>query len=85
MNLRRHLATIRSVQSNRSSLSGATSCTVSAGLEAVAVEHTDSRAKERPDACALFVFIGAEPCTTWLSDTLSTDADGFLLTGADLT
>jgi thioredoxin reductase (NADPH) len=54
------------------------------GLDSVTIEHTDSRAKERLDARALFVFIGAEPCTAWLSGEFSTDADGFLLTGADL-
>jgi thioredoxin reductase (NADPH) len=30
---------------------------------------------------ALFVFIGATPCTQWLDGQLATDADGFLLTG----
>jgi len=33
---------------------------------------------------AVFVFIGAEPCTTWLDDALAIDDDGFVLTGADL-
>jgi thioredoxin reductase (NADPH) len=32
----------------------------------------------------LFVFIGAEPYTTWLDDTVERDAKGFLLTGPDL-
>jgi thioredoxin reductase (NADPH) len=35
-------------------------------------------------ANALFVFIGADPCTGWLSAALATDEDGFLLTGQDL-
>jgi thioredoxin reductase (NADPH) len=35
-------------------------------------------------ATMLFVFIGADPCTAWLSDALATDEDGFLLTGPDL-
>ena len=30
---------------------------------------------------ALFVFIGAKPCTQWLDGQLAADADGFLLTG----
>jgi thioredoxin reductase (NADPH) len=54
------------------------------GLDAITIERTDAHAEERLDACGLFVFIGADPCTAWLSDTVSTDADGFLLTGADL-
>jgi thioredoxin reductase (NADPH) len=31
---------------------------------------------------ALFVFIGARPCTQWLDGQLAADADGFLLTGS---
>ena len=34
--------------------------------------------------CGLFVFIGAAPCTGWLSGQLAEDEHGFLLTGADL-
>lgn len=33
----------------------------------------------------LFVFIGAEPFTGWLGDTIERDARGFVLTGPDLT
>ncbi len=54
------------------------------GLEAIAVEHTDSGEHERLGARALFVFIGAEPCTDWLAGALATDEDGFLMTGGDL-
>ncbi|TDD36478.1 response regulator [Nonomuraea terrae] len=32
----------------------------------------------------LFVFIGAEPYTSWLDDTVERDARGFILTGPDL-
>jgi thioredoxin reductase (NADPH) len=35
-------------------------------------------------ACALFVMIGAEPCTSWLRGTVALDAEGFVLTGPDL-
>ena len=38
----------------------------------------------RIDARAVFVFIGAEPCTDWLDDALAIDDDGFVLTGQDL-
>ncbi|GIH91804.1 FAD-dependent oxidoreductase [Planobispora siamensis] len=33
----------------------------------------------------LFVFIGAEPMTDWLGDTIERDGRGFVLTGPDLT
>ncbi|WP_206184666.1 FAD-dependent oxidoreductase [Thermoactinospora rubra] len=36
------------------------------------------------DAQWLFVFIGAEPFTSWLDDTVERDAKGFVLTGPDL-
>jgi thioredoxin reductase (NADPH) len=32
---------------------------------------------------ALFLFLGADPCTDWLHDTLARDASGFILTGVD--
>jgi thioredoxin reductase (NADPH) len=32
----------------------------------------------------LFLFLGAEPCTDWLGETLRRDANGFILTGADV-
>jgi thioredoxin reductase (NADPH) len=53
-------------------------------LEAVTIEHTGSGTTEQLRASALFVFIGADPCTDWLDDALVTDPDGFLVTGADL-
>ena len=31
----------------------------------------------------LFLFLGAEPCTDWLGETLARDDDGFILTGAE--
>lgn len=33
---------------------------------------------------ALFVFIGAEPATTWISEQVQRDAHGFILTGNDI-
>jgi thioredoxin reductase (NADPH) len=31
----------------------------------------------------LFLFLGASPCTDWLGDVVTRDADGFVLTGRD--
>jgi thioredoxin reductase (NADPH) len=36
------------------------------------------------DAQWMFVFIGAEPYTSWLGETVERDAKGFVLTGPDL-
>jgi thioredoxin reductase (NADPH) len=39
---------------------------------------------ETVPASALFIFIGAEPCTEWLDGVVERDSRGFLLTGPDL-
>jgi thioredoxin reductase (NADPH) len=49
-------------------------------LEAVTIDGDAGRIGAR----ALFVFIGADPCTDWLRAALATDEHGFLLTGHDL-
>ena len=51
-------------------------------LESVVVE--DDRTGERNEitARALFVFIGADPCTGWLGDELELDDGGYIRTGA---
>jgi thioredoxin reductase (NADPH) len=51
-----------------------------ASLEAVTIDGDAGRI----DARALFVFIGADPCTDWLAGALATDEHGFLVTGHDL-
>ncbi|GAA2210204.1 FAD-dependent oxidoreductase [Nonomuraea monospora] len=44
-----------------------------------------TKGEERPvDAQWLFVFIGAQPYTEWLGETIERDARGFVLTGPDL-
>ena len=48
-------------------------------LHDAATGHTEDVASS-----ALFILIGARPHTDWLSDTLTRDADGFVLTGPDL-
>jgi thioredoxin reductase (NADPH) len=52
-------------------------------LEAVVVEDRHAGARERLEAQALFVFIGAEPCTDWLRGAVALDDGGYVITGAD--
>ena len=49
-------------------------------LEAVTIDGDAGRIGAR----ALFVFIGADPCTDWLGGALTTDEHGFLVTGHEL-
>ncbi len=70
-----------------------------AALAAVTLADTRAGTTERVASPALFVFVGADPCTDWLRDAaagpggepgadgrvvLSTDRTGFLCTGADV-
>jgi thioredoxin reductase (NADPH) len=50
-------------------------------LEGVVVEGRRSGSRRTLEADALFVFIGAEPCTAWLAGGLAVDRHGFVLTG----
>jgi thioredoxin reductase (NADPH) len=49
------------------------------------VELENNRAGDRDwvDAAAVFVFIGAEPCTHWLSSEIAVDEHGFVRVGPD--
>jgi thioredoxin reductase (NADPH) len=53
-------------------------------LEAITVEQTSAGTTRAVDTRALFVFIGADPCTGWLGHALAIEQDGFVLTGQDL-
>ncbi len=53
-------------------------------LEALTLRETSTGHCERLPTGHAFVFIGAEPRTEWLADTLLRDKRGFVLTGADL-
>jgi thioredoxin reductase (NADPH) len=53
-------------------------------LEAVTVEDNCAAATRSLDVAAAFVFIGADPCTRGLGDSLVTDEDGFVVTGEAL-
>jgi thioredoxin reductase (NADPH) len=49
-------------------------------LESVELDHTPSGVKTTMSCVALFCFIGAEPATSWLQDTVALDEKGFILT-----
>jgi thioredoxin reductase (NADPH) len=51
-------------------------------LEAVVVEDVHTGERRTIPARAMFVFIGAEPHTRWLSGQMLLDAGGFVVTGA---
>lgn len=51
-------------------------------LEAVTVRRLADGSEHRVDTPALFIMVGAAPNTAWLSDLISLDDKGFVLTGA---
>ena len=52
-------------------------------LEALVVEDHGTGDRERIEARALFVFIGAAPHTQWLGENAALDSGGYILTGPD--
>jgi thioredoxin reductase (NADPH) len=53
-------------------------------LEAITINDTLKGERQTVPTEGLFIFIGAQPRTDWLSDVVSTDTNGFILTGPDL-
>jgi thioredoxin reductase (NADPH) len=53
-------------------------------LQAISITCDLSGETNKVPATALFIFIGAEPRTEWLKDTVERDDRGFILTGMDL-
>ena len=53
-------------------------------LEAITMEESRTGRGSRADVGAVFVFIGADPCTDWLGDALVMDDHGFVQTGQEL-
>ena len=53
-------------------------------LQAITIDCGRTGTRERVDACALFIFIGAQPGTEWLDGVVARDERGFILTGPAL-
>jgi thioredoxin reductase (NADPH) len=53
-------------------------------LERITVEHTPTGERRTVDCAGLFCFIGADPATGWLGDSVALDANGFVLTDRSL-
>ena len=53
-------------------------------LEHLVLRDIASRAETTVEAQALFLLIGAQPYTDWLPSDIERDAQGFVLTGADV-
>src|SRR6185295_7426442 len=53
-------------------------------LESLTLRHLPTGSSEQVETSHAFVFIGAQPRTDWLADTLVRDDRGFVLTGPDL-
>jgi thioredoxin reductase (NADPH) len=53
-------------------------------LDSIVVENTRSGEARSLATRALFLFLGADPCTAWLGGQLAIDEDGFIVTGPDL-
>jgi thioredoxin reductase (NADPH) len=52
-------------------------------LESVVVRDTTTAQRYRLPAHHLMVFIGGDPCTSWLPDSVALDAGGYVVTGPD--
>jgi len=53
-------------------------------LESLTLENVDTGEQSPLDASGLFIFIGAEPGTDFVSNLVKRDEKGFILSGADL-
>jgi len=53
-------------------------------LENVTLEHTPTHTSKTVACKGLFCFIGAEPATSWLEESVALDSRGFILTDRDL-
>src|SRR5258708_1501363 len=53
-------------------------------LESITIVNDKTHEEKTLPATALFIFIGAEPCTSWLKGVVKGDEKGYVLTGPDL-
>ncbi len=53
-------------------------------LESITIVNDKTHEEKTLPATSLFIFIGAEPHTSWLKGTVKRDEKGFVLTGPDL-
>jgi thioredoxin reductase (NADPH) len=53
-------------------------------LSAITIQRAATGQKEQLPATSLFIFIGAQPRTEWLSGLIERDERGFILSGPDL-
>lgn len=53
-------------------------------LESITVTNILTREQQNVQAAGLFIYIGAEPHTDWLTGIIQRDTNGFILTGLDL-
>lgn len=53
-------------------------------LETITLAHTETGERRTVPAAAMFVYIGAEPRTEWLGDSVLRDDQGFILTGPEV-
>jgi thioredoxin reductase (NADPH) len=51
-------------------------------LDAVTIRNRNDGTTRELATCALFIMVGAQPNTAWLSDLVALDSHGFVLTGA---
>jgi thioredoxin reductase (NADPH) len=53
-------------------------------LESICIANSDTGEVKNVPATALFIFIGAMPCTEWVGDVVIRDPQGFIPTGPTL-
>ena len=53
-------------------------------LEGLTVTNTKTNEQQVFKADGLFIFIGADPNTNWLGESIKLDSHGFIVTGSDL-
>jgi thioredoxin reductase (NADPH) len=53
-------------------------------LQALGVRDTGTGERQEVPTTVLFAFIGAQPCTGWLTSSVALDERGYVLTGAQV-